>query len=123
MGLFYPNGSKPQLVGYADAGYLSDPHKGRSQSGYLFTYGNTIISWRSVKQTISTTSSNHAEIIAVHEVSHECVWLRSVIQHIHENCGLSSIIKVQRYYMKIMLLVSLKLGEDISRVIKTSILH
>ena len=26
--LFYPNGSKPQLVGYADAGYLSDPHKG-----------------------------------------------------------------------------------------------
>ena len=123
LGLFYPNGSKPQLVGYADAGYLSDPHKGRSQSGYLFTYGNTIISWRSVKQTISTTSSNHAEIIAVHEVSHECVWLRSVIQHIHENCGLSSIIKVQRYYTKIMLLVSLKLGEDISRVIKTSILH
>ena len=32
LGLFYPNGSKPQLVGYADAGYLSDPHKGRSQA-------------------------------------------------------------------------------------------
>ena len=30
QGLFYPNGSKPQLVGYADASYLSDPHKGRS---------------------------------------------------------------------------------------------
>ncbi|KAJ9558226.1 hypothetical protein OSB04_012840 [Centaurea solstitialis] len=35
------------LVGYADAGYLSDPHKGRSQSGYVFTIGNTAISWRS----------------------------------------------------------------------------
>ena len=55
LGLFYPNGSKPQLVGYADVGYLSDPHKGRSQTGYLFTYGNIAISWRSVKQTISTT--------------------------------------------------------------------
>ena len=25
--LFYPNGSNPQLVGYASVGYLSDPHK------------------------------------------------------------------------------------------------
>ena len=92
MGLFYPNGSKPQLVGYANVGYLSDPHKGRSQIGYLFTYGNTAISWRSIKQTISATSSNHVEIIAIHEASCECIWLRSVIQHIHENYGLSSII-------------------------------
>uniref|UniRef100_A0A2N9G9W6 Reverse transcriptase Ty1/copia-type domain-containing protein n=2 Tax=Fagus sylvatica TaxID=28930 RepID=A0A2N9G9W6_FAGSY len=91
MRLFYPNKSNPQLVGYADAGYLSDPHKGRSQTGYLFTCGDTAISWRSVKQTISATSSNHSEIIAIHEASRECVWLRSVIQHIREKCGLSSI--------------------------------
>ena len=56
MGLFYPNKSNSQLVGYADAGYLSDPHKSQSQTGYLFTCGNTTISWRSVKQTISATS-------------------------------------------------------------------
>ena len=93
LGLLYSNGSKPQLVGYADAGYLSNPHKDRSQIGYLFTNGNTAISWRSVKRTISATSSNHAEIIAIHEASRVCVWLRSVIQHIRENCGLSSIIK------------------------------
>jgi hypothetical protein len=82
MGLFYPNKLNPQLVGYADAGYLSDPHKDRSQTGYLFTCGNTTISWRSIKQTISATSSNHSEIIAIHEASRECVWLRSIIQHI-----------------------------------------
>ena len=44
LGLLYSNGSKPQLVGYADAGYLSNPHKDQSQIGYLFTYGNTAIS-------------------------------------------------------------------------------
>ena len=44
MRLCYPNKSNPQLVGYADAGYLSDPHKGRSQTRYLFTFGNTAIS-------------------------------------------------------------------------------
>jgi hypothetical protein len=61
------------------------------KQGILFTCGNTTISWRSVKQTISATYSNHSEIIAIHEASHECVWLRSVIQHIREKCGLSSI--------------------------------
>ena len=37
------------------------------------------------------TSSNHLEILAIHEASHECVWLRSMIQHIQETCGLPSI--------------------------------
>ena len=30
------------------------------------------------------TSSNHLEILAFHETSRECVWLRSIIQHIQE---------------------------------------
>ena len=73
MGLFYSKTMEPQLLGYADAGYLSDPHKARSQTGYIFTYGNTGISWRSVKQTMVATSSNHSEILAMHEASRECV--------------------------------------------------
>jgi hypothetical protein len=91
MGLFYPRGSNSQLVGYANAGFLSDPHKGRSQTGYLFTCGSIAISWRSVKQTLVATSSNHSEIIAIHEASRECIWLRSLIQRIREKCGLSTI--------------------------------
>ena len=91
MRLFYSKAMEAQLLGYADVGYLSDPHKARSQTGYIFTYRNTAISWRSVKQTMMATSSNHSEILAVHEGSKECVWLRSMIQHIRESCGLSSI--------------------------------
>ncbi|KAM1356837.1 hypothetical protein PS2_030661 [Malus domestica] len=55
LGLFYthkspsvaaPYGSRIDscLVGYADAGYLYDPHRARSQTGYVFTVGNTAIS-------------------------------------------------------------------------------
>ncbi|KAM1090300.1 hypothetical protein ACFX19_018156 [Malus domestica] len=92
MGLFYLD--KPTndhiLVGYADAGFLSDPHKARSQNGYVFTYGDTVISWRSTKQTLVATSSNHSEIIALHEASRECSWLRSMIHHIRNSCGLPS---------------------------------
>jgi len=90
LGLFYANTSKSDLIGYADAGYLSDPHNGRSQTGYLFTFGGTAISWRSTKQTIAATSSNHAEILAIHEASRECVWLRSIIQYVEGTCGLHS---------------------------------
>ena len=90
-GLFYSKVPKPELLGYTDAGYLSDPHKARSQSGYVFTCGNTAISWRSVKQTMVATSFNHSELLALHEASRECLWLRSMIQHIRDSSGLSPI--------------------------------
>ena len=76
------------LVGFADAGYLSDPHNGRSQMGYVFMCGGASISWRSMKQTIAATSSNHAKILAIHEASRECVWLRNMTHHIHKVCNL-----------------------------------
>ena len=60
----------------------------------MFTYGGTAISWRSTKQSIVATSSNHAEIIAIHEASRECVWLRSVIHSIKEKCGLKCDVKI-----------------------------
>ncbi|CAM8982133.1 unnamed protein product [Rhodiola kirilowii] len=91
LGLFYPNNTKPVLIGYADAGYLSDPHKGKSQTGYVFTHGGTAISWRSQKQTLVATSSNHVEVIALHEASRECVWLRSMTEHIRTTSGLQPI--------------------------------
>ncbi|XP_074283934.1 secreted RxLR effector protein 161-like [Silene latifolia] len=68
LGLFYQGRKNATLVGYADAGYLSDPHKAKSQNGYLFTYGGTPISWKSTKQTLTATSSNHAELIALYEI-------------------------------------------------------
>ena len=65
------------MIGYADVGYLTDPHKTRSQTGYVFTCGGTTISWRSQKQTLIVTSSDYAEVISLHEASQECVRLRS----------------------------------------------
>ena len=60
LGLFYSQGSKPRLIGYANAGYLSDPLKVHSQTGYVSTCVDTTISWRSTKQTLTAISSNHA---------------------------------------------------------------
>ena len=44
MSLFYSRESKQQLLGYANAEYLSDPYKGKSQTWYLFNYNGIAIS-------------------------------------------------------------------------------
>ena len=73
MSLFYSKDCSPDLIGHANVGYLPDLHKARSQIGYVFIYGGTAISWRYTKQSIVATSSNHAEIITIHEASREYV--------------------------------------------------
>ncbi|CAM6102190.1 unnamed protein product [Calypogeia fissa] len=91
MGLFYPNDTNQVLVGYADAGYLSDPDDAKSQTGYVFLFGKTAISWKSTKQTLTCTSSNHAEIIALYEAGRECIWLRRMMDHINLHCDLPTL--------------------------------
>ena len=59
MGLFYLKESKQQSLEYANAGYLSDPHKAISQTWYVFNCNRTTISWRFFKQTMVATSLNH----------------------------------------------------------------
>ena len=49
LGLFYQKNQDPTLVGYTDAGYLSDPHNARSQTGFVLLHGRTAISWKSSK--------------------------------------------------------------------------
>ncbi|KAM2701565.1 hypothetical protein EV2_003381 [Malus domestica] len=104
LGLFYTHESSRKaatpfdpwvdscLIGYADAGYLSDPHMARFQTGYVFTIGDTTISWTSTKQTLVATSLNHAEILTLHEALHECFWLRAVMEHIRITSGLTYVV-------------------------------
>ena len=48
--LFYSKNQDPILLGYTNAGYLSDlGHNGRSQTGFVFLQGGTTISWKSSK--------------------------------------------------------------------------
>ncbi|KAM2234775.1 hypothetical protein PS2_012870 [Malus domestica] len=74
-----------RLVGYANSGYLFDPHKVHSQTSYVFTIGGIAISWRSTKHTVIATSSKHAAILALHEAIWECFWLRAVVDHIRSS--------------------------------------
>jgi hypothetical protein len=54
----------------------------------FFMVGESAISWKSVKQTLPATSTYHANILAIHEASRECIWQRFLIDHIYFKCGL-----------------------------------
>ncbi|KAM3298233.1 hypothetical protein ACQJBY_039939 [Aegilops geniculata] len=75
LGLFFQfqKNQDSDVIGYADAGYLSDPHNARSQTGFVFLHGGTAISWKSLKQTLVATSTNHSEIISLFEATCECM--------------------------------------------------
>jgi len=45
LGLWYSRKGVPPMMGYVDAGYMSDPHNARSQTGFVFLCGGTAISW------------------------------------------------------------------------------
>jgi hypothetical protein len=91
LGLFFQRNQDSCLIGYANAGYLPDPQNARSQIGFMFLYGGTVISWKSAKQTLTATPTNHMEIIALYEASRECGWLRRVIDHIQTSCGMGAL--------------------------------
>jgi hypothetical protein len=68
----------------------------------VFLHGGITISWKSCKQTLVATSTNHSKIIVLYEASRECVWLRRMIDHkcaclrrmidhIQKSCGFDAI--------------------------------
>ena len=61
-----------------------------------------------------TTSSNHAEVIALHETSGECVLLRFVTQHIQATCRLL-VDRDPTVLLEDILHASLKCKKDLSK--------
>ena len=61
FGLWFPKNQVPTMVGYVHDGYMPNSHDG---TGFVFLYGGTTISWRSMKQILVDLSTNHSEIIA-----------------------------------------------------------
>ena len=88
LGLYFQKTQDSSLVGYTDTGYMSDPHKARSQKGFIFLHGGMTISWKSSKQILLATSKNHYKIIALYEASRGCVWLRRMINHVSNHVEL-----------------------------------
>lgn len=87
-GIFFEKRRDFSIAGFADAGYLSDMTRGKSQTGYLFTAMGSAVAWKSTKQSTAAPSTSHAEIIALYEATKECVWIKRFMTTLHETCRL-----------------------------------
>jgi hypothetical protein len=70
------------LHGYVDASWAEDLDTRRSQTGYVFCYGNAAISWNSHLQRLVTMSSTEAEYVALGEAVKEALYLRNLFSEL-----------------------------------------
>ncbi|XP_047947314.1 secreted RxLR effector protein 161-like [Salvia hispanica] len=76
----------PVLEGYCDANWISDNKDSLSTSGYVYTIGDGVVSWKSTKQTCIARSTMKSEFIALDKVGEEAEWLKNFLEDIPGWC-------------------------------------
>ena len=71
--------SSSPLVGYVDSHYASDLDKRRSRTWYVFTLGESAVSWKASLHPVAALSTIEAKYIAMTEVIKEGIRLRGLL--------------------------------------------
>ena len=64
-----------EVVGFSDSDYAGYVDDKKSTYGYIFMMAEGAISWKSVKQTLTTSSIMKAEYVACYEATCHAIWL------------------------------------------------
>ncbi|XP_051115788.1 uncharacterized mitochondrial protein AtMg00810-like [Andrographis paniculata] len=78
-GLQFSSNSSLTLSGYSDADWAGDPTDRRSTTGFCFFVDDSLIYWRSKKQTLVSRSSAESEYRALADSTSELLWLRRLL--------------------------------------------
>ena len=78
-GLFFGKSEKFELIGFTDSDWAGSSDDMRSTSGYVFTCGSAIFSWKSKKQETVAQSSAEAEYIAAAAAVNQALWLKRLM--------------------------------------------
>ncbi|KAL4310044.1 hypothetical protein GQ457_01G035740 [Hibiscus cannabinus] len=80
--LTYKRSDHLEVVGYSDSDFVGCVDSRKSTSGYIFMFASGAISWRSVKQTLTATSTMEAEFVSCFEAtSHGLMQAHLAQQH------------------------------------------
>ena len=89
-GLHFSSHYSLTLQAYSDADLASDPTDRRSTIGYCFLLGDSLISWRSKKQTIVARSSTEVEYRALTATTAKLIWLCWLLQDLGVDCSITT---------------------------------
>ncbi|XP_073271570.1 secreted RxLR effector protein 161-like [Primulina huaijiensis] len=70
------------IIGYCDSDFAADLDKRRSLSGYVFTFGGNVVSWKSSLQHVVALSTTEAEYISLTEAVKEPLWIKGFVGEI-----------------------------------------
>jgi hypothetical protein len=80
------------MQGWRDSDYAGDYVDRKSTSVYVFTMGSSAVCLSSKKQPIVTLSTTEAEFVSAASSACQCIWMRSILNHLHLTQGVSTII-------------------------------
>ena len=67
------------VAGFSDSDYAGDVDGRRSMTGYVFTLGGSVVSWKATLQPMVTLSTTEAEYMALTEAANEGIWLKGFV--------------------------------------------
>uniref|UniRef100_A0A3Q7HPF2 Reverse transcriptase Ty1/copia-type domain-containing protein n=1 Tax=Solanum lycopersicum TaxID=4081 RepID=A0A3Q7HPF2_SOLLC len=76
VGLIYGGDAQCLVTGYSDSDYAGDVDTRRSMTGYVFTLGGSVVSWKATLQPTVTLSTTKAEYMALTKAAKEGIWLK-----------------------------------------------
>ena len=68
-----------ELTGFTYSEYDGDQDDRKSTSGYIFKYGNCVVSWNSSKQKTIALSPTLSEYIGISNAAKEALWLKHIL--------------------------------------------
>jgi len=80
LGLWYPKGSKFNLLGYSDADYAGCKVDRKSTSGTCQFLGRSLVSWSSKKQNCVALSTAEAEYVAAGACCAQLLWMKQTLK-------------------------------------------
>ncbi|XP_040948738.1 uncharacterized mitochondrial protein AtMg00810-like [Gossypium hirsutum] len=85
QGILLSVASKTQLIAFCDSDWASCPMSRRSVTGFCIKIRESLISWKSKKQTTVSRSSAEAEYRSMAVVVAEVVWLNGLLKEVSPN--------------------------------------
>ncbi|XP_069146032.1 uncharacterized protein [Solanum lycopersicum] len=88
MGVLMSSKKDRELIAFCDADWAACPNTRRSVAGFLIKHGESLISWKSKKQTTVSRSSAESEYRSMASTVSELVWIIALYKELGEEIHL-----------------------------------